>query len=123
MGGKTRGSWAGLVVLAALLGPAGARAEGPFGWWPWKKNACPRSSYSPCHYWTPEYYRVDAFWHPLGNYMHAVDRHPEVPPDYRINQYPCPAVDPTVVMSGSGYASLFTGGQQPARPQELKSER
>jgi hypothetical protein len=101
-----RGVWAGLVIGAGLLLPGGTRAGDVFGWWPWKKSACPPSSYSPCHYWTPTCYRLDAYCHPHG-YIYPPDRYPHLPPHYLITQFPCMAVDPTTAMGGTSYAHLY----------------
>jgi hypothetical protein len=117
--GKRCGAWAGLVIVAGLLPPAGAEAGGLFDCWPWRKSECPPSSYSPCHYWTPTCYRLYAYCHPQG-YIYPPDRYPNVPPHYLITKFPCRAVDPTTAMGGTSYAHLFAAPQPPATAADAK---
>jgi hypothetical protein len=117
--GKRCGAWAGLVILAGLLRPVAAEAGDLFDWWPWKQCLCPPSSYSCCHYWTQQCYRLDAFCHPQG-YMYSTNRYPQQPPRFLVTQFPCRAVDPATAMSGTSYAHLFEAAQKPAAAAEAK---
>jgi hypothetical protein len=92
MNGTRGGRLAGLV-LGALLLAAGEGHAGP--WFGWHKADCPRPSYSPCHYWTPSLYRVNACLHGPHLSVYPPDRAPGLAPSYLINRYPCPVTDPT----------------------------
>jgi hypothetical protein len=89
------GRWWALPVLAmALAFPASAGAGWLFGSSHKEKPDCPKPSYSKLHYWAPTAYRAGYHFHGTRLSPYAPDRFPDVPPSYRIIQYPCPAVDP-----------------------------
>jgi hypothetical protein len=90
--GGRRAAWA---VVAALWLPAAAGATPLLGFRQWDDpNTCPPSTYSPWHYITPAFFRVNAFCHPINRYTYAVDRYPDVPLQFNPIPYKCIAVPP-----------------------------
>jgi hypothetical protein len=88
-----------LVLSVGMLLPARAGA----GWLLSHRNPdCPASSYSPCHYWTPTLYRLHVACHGPKLNVYAVDRFPDVPINYQITPYPCPAAPPSAIPYGAG---------------------
>src|SRR5207253_339851 len=58
------------------------------------KAECPSPSYSPLNFWAPTWIRVKACFHHERLSVLPPDRHPEVPPTYVLQRYPCPTVSP-----------------------------
>src|SRR5262245_56303429 len=83
---------AGLVLAGALL-TAGPASAGPL--WDWLCGPCPRPSYSPARYLAPQLARVHDCIHGPKVNVQPPDRHPEIPPDWVILGFPCPAAYPT----------------------------
>ena len=56
------------------------------------------SSYSPFRYWAPGAARISDEIHGPKLSVYPPDRHPEVPPNYTILQYPHPPVEPAATI-------------------------
>jgi hypothetical protein len=83
------------LVLAAGLVPARTAHAGAL--WDWLHD-CPLPSYSPFRYWAPGLARVNDRVHGPKLSVYPPDRHPEVPPTFRILEFRCPAVDPAATL-------------------------
>jgi hypothetical protein len=97
--------WIAVAFCAALLGTTStAFADGPpevaapaccsdqpsYG----KTHCPPPAYYSPFRYWAPTLARIyDCCCGPKIS-VYAPDRHPEVPPTFKVLTYACPPVDP-----------------------------
>jgi hypothetical protein len=64
----------------------------------WFGHDNPPPSYSPFRYWTPALARIHDHFHGPSLNVYPPDRHPEIEPDYKILQYPHPAVDPAATI-------------------------
>jgi hypothetical protein len=84
------------LVLAAVLAPARPARAGQL--WDWLCGSCPPPSYSPARLWAPRLARVSDRVHGPKVDVYPPDRHPEVPPDFIILKYPCPAVEPAATL-------------------------
>jgi hypothetical protein len=84
-----------LVLALGLRTQEAAHAGGclsVFGWHIGRD--CPRSDYSPLHYWVPEAYKVRAYVHPA-----SVDQYPAGPatpiePIFETTRYRCRTLPP-----------------------------
>jgi hypothetical protein len=85
-----------LVACAELLASSTATA-GPLKDWLCPSD-CPPPSYSPFRYWAPRGALLYDECHGPKLDVYAPDRHPEIPPNYNILQYSCPAVDPAATL-------------------------
>ena len=76
--------------------PSAAEAGSWFGpGWGWRyDHVCAPPAYSPCHYWTPQLYRLWALCHAPREPMYAAPRYPCVPSQFVISRYACPPVAP-----------------------------
>jgi hypothetical protein len=85
------------VLLLALLAPSPALAGpylGEWGWF-WKPAPdCPRSQYSPLHYWAPEYYELRACCRPTNLDQYPPGPYPPVAPSFMFTRYCCPTAPP-----------------------------
>jgi hypothetical protein len=95
-----------LLATALLTIPNQGKADWIF-WRSHAHNDCPPPAYPRVIYWFPELYRIHAYRQGAQVPMHAVDHHPEVPLDYSITSYPCPAVDPRAIPYGPGASRLI----------------
>lgn len=96
MSGKVKGLVGAVVVGIGLLTASPASAI-PFGeWWMHKDPNCPRTHYSPCHYWMPRLYTLAAYCHPYLIYTFAKDLHPDLPLRFEPIKYRCPYIDPAI---------------------------
>jgi hypothetical protein len=104
--------WIGGAVLAALVLPSAAPAGYFLGEWSWHWHPdrnCPRGTYSPLHYWTPEVYKARACLHPSNLDQYAPGPCPTPPLGYEINRYRClttPPAPTTPYADPAGYYGL-----------------
>jgi hypothetical protein len=109
--------FATLGLAATLLSPgegtAGPLVDHLLG----RQPDCPPSMYSPCHYWTPEVYRLRCFCHNDHPclWQFPPGPSPSVPPSFRITQFPSPAVNPRDVPYAPGPAGTAAPKQEPKR--------
>jgi hypothetical protein len=100
--------WTALALGAALLGmPRPACADGPTNVPPTccsddtdhgRTHCPPPAYYSPFRYWTPALARAyDCCFGPKLS-VYAPDRHPEIPPGFKILTYPCPPAAPSATL-------------------------
>ncbi|MBI3411955.1 MAG: hypothetical protein HY040_26795 [Planctomycetes bacterium] len=91
MAGKHKLWQAALAML--FLAPGAGFAESFFGWgWLFQPHDCPRSEYSPAHYWVPEWYRVRAVVHPTNLDQLPPGPCPPVAPTFESNRYRCRSI-------------------------------
>jgi hypothetical protein len=114
----TRRRWWALVVLLGLLTPVPALAQsywdGCCGWWR-RGPECPPYLYSPCHYWTPEVYKVRACCRPS-----LLDQFPPgpcagLPIRFEYTKHRCTTVPPmptSPYANPAAYYSLTTPAQR-----------
>ena len=100
MRAKYAARWATLALGVGLAIPSAVAAGSPCQPGPCDGADCPRSSYSPLHYWTPTLYRWKAWHHCPGQYLYAPNFHPDMPPTYQFFRYPCRAVAPAAYYGG-----------------------
>jgi hypothetical protein len=85
-----------VVIGAGLLAPSAASAG------PLKDGSCSGDclppSYSPFRYWAPRLAKWYDNCHGPRLDVYAPDRHPEIPPNYDILRFSCPAVDPAATL-------------------------
>ena len=92
------GKWTCLNVLALALGmlfsdPAYAGGcVSIFGWHVGRD--CPRSDYSPLHYWVPEAYKLRAYVHPTSVDQYTAGPATPVEPAYETTRYRCRTLPP-----------------------------
>jgi hypothetical protein len=73
---------------------------------------CPRSAYSPLHYWAPTWIRVrDCIRQP--SVTSHLEIRPEIPPTYQIIRYPCPEADPESIPYGVSHLGLAPAVDSP----------
>ena len=84
--------WSGAWTAPLLVGWALASARG--GEEGSKPPACPPTSYSPCHYWTPTLYRLYDCIHYGKHTPYIPDCHYPDAVSFKIVPFPCPPVDP-----------------------------
>src|SRR5262245_14227866 len=97
MADKRRRGRAAAILVLGLLAPAPASAGPYFGEWGWcwhRAPDCPRSSYSPLHYWVPGVYRLRACCHPSNLDQYAPGPRNAAAPGYDVQHYPCPSTPP-----------------------------
>jgi hypothetical protein len=82
----------GLVLVAGLALASSARA-GPVLDWLFPDDG-PTPAYSCLRYWAPAVGRVQDHFHGPKEAVYAPDRHPEIPVDFTILHYQCPAAVP-----------------------------
>jgi hypothetical protein len=105
MGIRNRIQVVTLVLTVWLLLPVpGKAADTLIDYLLGHKAGCPPSSYSPCHYWTPSFYRLFYATHDLSPSLDQFPPgpSPEMTPRYKIYYYKCPAVPPPEFPYGQG---------------------
>jgi hypothetical protein len=98
---RTHSWWLAAVFAAWLLAPVLAHS-GPD---PERKifkkellTGCVRPSYSCCHIWAPQLYRLCHATFGKAGYIYPKDLVPEIPlPANKSITYPCPSVDPAIM--------------------------
>jgi hypothetical protein len=92
-----------IMVTAALLV---VWIEPHAGAWPYSRHfdppGCPRPSYSPLHYWTPELVRVHQRFHSPQVPMNAMDLNEGIPAPVDILKYKCPGAPPPCMYLNTG---------------------
>jgi hypothetical protein len=79
------------LSLTALLVATSASWAGDPGWCRW---GCPRSSYCPLNYLTPNPVRMLDWTQRDGAYTYAPNNYPEIPLHFADARFRCPQVDP-----------------------------
>ncbi len=90
-----------LGTLAALALPTASRADW-FGWC--KGDDCPRSLYSPWHYWAPACYYHGDVLHPCGKKL--PDQNVPSTAPYTKAVFPCPGVDQKTLFQVMPYGNM-----------------
>jgi hypothetical protein len=82
------------AALVLVVGFASAGRASAGSWRDWFQHDCPKPSYSPFRYWTPDLARVHDCVHGPKLDVYPSDTHPEVSPSFTTLQFPCPAASP-----------------------------
>lgn len=82
-----------LLGLAVAM-PASAWADPDCGTPRHRSPDCPRSMYSPLHYWAPTWYRLRATVHPSSLDQYPPGPFPTVPAPVEITRHKCRAIPP-----------------------------
>jgi len=118
MAGKSRTCQAALAIL--LLVPGAGFAESFFGWgWLFQPHDCPRSAYSPAHYWIPEWYRARAVVCPSN--LDQYPPGPPVDPIFESTRYRCRSIPPLPSSPYANPASYY--GRSPTSLEEYVKDR
>ncbi len=92
------GKWTclGTLALATVLQISSLAQAGDcinfFGWHIGRD--CPRSDYSPLHYWVPEWYKVRANVHPAHLEQYPAGPMAPVEPSIEVTRYRCRTLPP-----------------------------
>jgi len=97
MFGRGQGWLLAFALAGGLLMPTRLLAGPLLGSRSNHKADCPKSSYSPLHYWNPTLYRLRACVKTPTISNYASDRYPELPNPYQITPFPCPAAPPAAL--------------------------
>jgi hypothetical protein len=100
--------WTAVALFLGLLAPVPAQAGPYFGDWSYcwhPAKDCPKGDYCFLHYWTPLYYRVRAYCHPV-NVSSAPPGLP-IPYGFQVFPYPCRTKLPAPTLPYSDPAGYF----------------
>jgi hypothetical protein len=107
---RTGGQWLAALVLAALAPVRGDAGTAP---------DCPRSSYSPFHYWTPTLCRVCDCLQSI--HVHMPTCSSQTPITIRVTPFRCPAVDATTLFQIVPYGNMTPSGAPGGDPPQTGS--
>jgi len=92
---RSRKHWlAALTLTAGFLMPVQGNAGPILDCLHCQNRDCPRSSYSRWHICTPDLYRLHLCLHGPNDAYGVPDRYPDIPPRFKITNFPCPPVEP-----------------------------
>ena len=104
---KTNG-WRTAWALCLGLLASGAALAGPEGGVCWQRwSDCPRSEYSPLHYWAPSLYPWRALVHPSNLDQYPPGPAPAVAPSFDVNRYRCRSIPPTATAPYADPAAYY----------------
>jgi hypothetical protein len=108
----TKRNWLVTVVVSLLLAISiGPAAHAGF----FTYHHCPKSSYCPLNYWTPNLVTGVALLKHNPPYLYAIDRNVGVPYGYIYCRFPCPETYPQTLYS-------FPQLDQPKPPKPTESQ-
>src|SRR5262245_27506108 len=95
-----------LLLALGFVAPKLAHAEGCLSIFGWHIGRdCPRSDYSPLHYWVPEAYKVRMYVHPSNLDQYVAGPAAPIEPTFEITRYRCRTLPP---MPSTPYADPAT---------------
>jgi hypothetical protein len=84
-----------LVLSLGLLAPRIAQAGDCVSFFGWHIGRdCPRSDYSPLHYWVPEAYKVRMYVHPSNLDQYTAGPDAPIEASFNITRYRCRTLPP-----------------------------